>query len=69
MKKIKFAITHKNEGIEHPVWEFSSQRDVAQAWFSRHFGNTSSLERIIIDSDDNHYEAGYDGGFFLNRIP
>ena len=65
---MSYAITYKQEGIENPAYIFENASDVSKAWFNRHHGGTSSLDMVIQDDNGQDYEAGFDGGYFLNKL-
>lgn len=53
---MKYAITYRDESIEEPNFEFSTQEAAAAAWFQRHAKNVSSLDMMIIGEDGRIYQ-------------
>ena len=64
----KFAITYKDEGVENPSFIFTEQ-EAAKKWIDDIQHGVGALELCIKDKNENHYEAGCDGGYFLNSLP
>lgn len=65
---MKYAITFIDKGMENARYVFSAV-EAARIWCEQYQYNVGSLDMCIQDESGKHYEAGFDGGYFLNQTP